>query len=82
MLEPKELVLVPSGISFILGGRIAFAFDRISHIMLWAWYEWEAWTITDITRAPRALVYIWHWLKSLDRLPGKRRHDESRLTWV
>ena len=36
----------------------------------------------NTTRAPRALVYIWHWLKSLDRLPGKRRHDESRLTWV
>ena len=39
MLEPTELVLVPSGISFILGGRIVFAFDRISRIMLWAWYQ-------------------------------------------
>ena len=48
MLEPTELVLVPSGISFILGGRIAFAFDRISRIMLWACYQWEPWTITDI----------------------------------
>ena len=48
MLEPTELVLVTSGIIFILGGRGAFAFHRISHIMLWAWYQWEAWTITDI----------------------------------
>ena len=47
MLEPTELVLAPSGISFVLGGRFAFAFDRISRIMLWAWYQWEAWTITD-----------------------------------
>ena len=47
MFEPTELVLVPSGISFILGGRVAFAFHWNSRIMLWDWYQRETWNITD-----------------------------------
>ena len=47
-----------------------------------AWHRQIFWGHPMITRAPRELVYIWHRVKSLDRLPGKRRHDESHLTWV
>ena len=48
MLKPTELVLVPSGISFIMGRRMAFAFHRIFRIMSSDWYQWETWTITDL----------------------------------
>ena len=34
-----------------------------------------------ITRAPRSLLNIWHWPKSLDKVLDETRYDERPLTW-
>ena len=72
----------------IISAELTYPITRLRPVTIWGQmfiYTWDQHSILapyNTTRAPRALVYIWHWLKSLDRLPGKRRHDESRLTWV
>ena len=35
-----------------------------------------------LTRAPRALLNIWHWLKSLDKVLNETRYDERPPTWM